>query len=143
MLYFLLLVAWFVPPQINNWWSHGAAAVKGKFKSIFSVFFAFFTFFPLFFAFFRFSAFFHFFTIVYTLYFSLRFNLVTFASKRNKAKRNSSLFFVFFHFFSLFFAFFRFFHFFCLIFVSLRFFHLIFAYFTIVFASDFWCFTSK
>ncbi len=59
---------------------------------------------------------------------------VIFASKRNKAKRNSSLFF---RFFSLFFAFFR------LIFVSLRFFRLIFAYFTLVFASDFWCFTSK
>ncbi len=62
----------------------------------------------------------------------------------NKAKRNSSLFFRFFHFF---FAFFRFFHFFKaffrLIFVSLRFFRLIFAYFTFLFASDFWCFASK
>ncbi len=46
------------------------------------------------------------------------------SSKRNKAKRNSSLFFR-------------------LIFVSLRFFHLIFAYFTFVFASDFWRFASK
>jgi hypothetical protein len=52
------------------------------------------------------------------LNFSLRFNLVIFASKRNKAKRNSSLFFsffAFFHFFSLFLTFFR------LIFVLLRF----------------------
>ncbi len=65
--------------------------------------------------------------------FSLRFDLVIFASKRNTAKWNSSLFFLFF----LFFRFFRFFRFFHLIFVSLRFFHLIFAYFTFVFASDF------
>ncbi len=36
-----------------------------------------------------------------------------------------------------FFAFFR------LIFVSLRFFRLIFAYFTFVFASDFWCYALK
>jgi hypothetical protein len=69
--------------------------------------------------------------------------IVIFASKRNKAKRNSSLFFRFFRFFSLFFDFSLFFTFFRLIFVSLRFFHLIFAYFTFVFASDFWCFTSK
>ena len=45
--------------------------------------------------------------------------------------------FYFFSLFSLFCAFFR------LIFVSLRFFRLIFAYFSFVFASDFWCFTSK
>ncbi len=32
MLCFLLMAAWFVPPQINNWWSDGAAAVKGKQK---------------------------------------------------------------------------------------------------------------
>ncbi len=44
---------------------------------------------------------------------------------------------------SIFFAFFTFFAFFRLIFVSLRFFRLIFAYFTFVFASDFWCFASK
>ncbi len=107
MLYFLLLAAWFVPPQINNWWTHGAAAVKGKFKSIFDLFFAFFTFFLLFFTFFRFfSRFFLFFTLFFALYFSLRFDLVIFASKRNKANRNSSLFFRFFHFFSLFFHFF-------------------------------------
>ncbi len=53
---------------------------------------------------------------------------------------------IFFHFFSLFY-FFRFFRLFCaffrLIFVSLQFFRLIFAYFSFVFASDFWCFTSK
>ena len=48
-----------------------------------------------------------------------------------------SLFFVFFSLFSLFLAFFR------LLFISLRFFRLIFAYFTFVFASDFWCFASK
>ncbi len=47
-----------------------------------------------------------------------------------------SLFFTFLLFFP-FFAFFR------LIFVSLRFFLLIFAYFSFVFASNFWCFTSK
>ncbi len=87
---------------------------EAKFKSIFSLFFTFFA-----------------------LNFSLRFDLVIFASKRNKAKRNSSLFFLFFafftffRFFSLFFAFFR------LIFVSLQFFRLIFACFTFVFASDF------
>ena len=81
-----------------------------------------------FFAFFRFK----FFT-------SLRFSNFCF-----EAKRNSSLFFPFFSFFSLFLWFFRlFFTFFRLIFVSLRFFHLIFAYFTFVFASDFWCFASK
>jgi hypothetical protein len=49
----------------------------------------------------------------------------------NKAKRNSSIFFRFFHFFSLFFAFFRFltlfFAFFRLLFISLQFFRLIFA----------------
>ncbi len=71
---------------------------------------------------------------------SLRFYLVIFASKRNTAKQNSSLFFVFFTFFHFFLAFFTFFR---LIFVSLRFFHLIFAYFNFVFASDFWCFASK
>jgi hypothetical protein len=78
-------------------------------------------FFSLFFTFFAFCRFFRFFA----LNFSLLFDLVTFASKRNKAKRNSSLFFRFFrflNFFSLFFAFFVFFVFFRLIFVSLRFF---------------------
>jgi hypothetical protein len=121
--------------------------------------------------------FFRFFSLIFASNFSLRFTWVIFASKRNKAKRNSSLFFRFFRFFhffrskffaslrfsnfcfeakqsqakfkpifslfSLFFVFFRFFHFFRLIFVSLRFFHLIFAYFTFVFASDFWYFASK
>ncbi len=85
-------------------------------------------------------AFFRFFSLFFALNFSLHFDLVIFASKRNKGKRNSSLFFRFFSFFSLFLLFFAFFR---LIFVSLRFFHLIFAYFTIVFASDFWCFASK
>ncbi len=62
---------------------------------------------------------------------------VIFASKRNKAKRNSSVVFRFFSLFSLFFALFR------LIFVSLRLFRLLFAYLSFVFASDFWCFASK
>ncbi len=92
-------------------------------------FFAFFTFFRYF------SHFFTFFSL-----FSLCFDLVIFASKLNKTKRNSSLFFCFFHFFLLFLFFFTFFR---LIFVSLRFFHLIFAYFTSIFASDFWCFALK
>jgi hypothetical protein len=111
---------------------------KTKRSEIQVYFFTFFHFFSQFFAFFHiFFAFFHF-------KFSLRFDLVIFASKQNKAKRNSSLFFSFFRFFSLFFAFSRFiFTFFHLIFISLRFFHLIFAYFTFVFASDFWCFASK
>ncbi len=72
---------------------------EAKFKSIFLLFFAFFHFFHFFSLFFAFFA----------LNFLLRFDLVIFASKRNKAKRNSSLFFRFFHFFSLFFAFFHFF----------------------------------
>ncbi len=118
-------------------------SLEAKFKSIFL----------LFFIFSLFSLFFAFFSLFFALNFSLRFDLVIFASKRNKVKRKSSLyfrFFRFFHFFVLFFAFFRFFSlfslffpFFCWIFVSLRFFHLIFAYFTFVFASDFWCFASK
>ncbi len=53
-----------------------------------------------------------------------------FTSKRNKAKRSSSLFFVFSLFSHLFLLF-------------SAFFHLLFAYFTFIFASDFWCFTSK
>jgi hypothetical protein len=51
--------------------------------------------------------FFRFFSLLFASNFSLRFTWVIFASKRNKAKRKSSLFFSFFHFFSLFFAFFR------------------------------------
>jgi hypothetical protein len=69
------------------------------------------SFFSLFFRFFRFFSFF------FALNFSLHFDLVIFASKRNKAKRNSSLFFCFFVFFLTFFVFFvflRFFHFFSL-----------------------------
>ncbi len=57
------------------------------------------------------------FSFFFVLNFSLRFDLVIFASKRNKAKRNSSLFFIFslfFHFFSLFSLFSLFFHFFSL-----------------------------
>ncbi len=67
------------------------------------------------------------FRFFFALNFSIRFDLVIFASKRNKAKRNSSLFF---RFFSLNFRF-------ALIF-SLNF-----AYFTFNYASDFWCFASK
>jgi hypothetical protein len=67
------------------------------------------------------------------------------SSLRSETKRSESqvyffaffTFFRFFRFFPLFSLFFR------LIFVSLRFFRLIFAYFTFVFASDFWCFASK
>ncbi len=69
---------------------------EAKFKSIFSLFFAFFTF-SLFFAFFGFVLVFFVFNFS-----SLRFDLVIFASKRNKTKRNSSLFFCFFRFFKLF-----------------------------------------
>ncbi len=56
---------------------------------------------------------FHYFTYLFSLIFasnfSLRFTLVIFASKRNKAKQNSSLFFRFFSHFFTFFRFFRFF----------------------------------
>ncbi len=45
--------------------------------------------------------------VFFAFNFSLRFDLVIFASKRNKAKWNSSIFFRFFRFFSLFFAFCR------------------------------------
>jgi hypothetical protein len=69
---------------------------EAKFKSIFLLFFLFFHFFSLFFAFFCF------FRLFFTLNFLLRFDLVIFASKRNKAKRNSSLFFRFFRFFHFF-----------------------------------------
>ncbi len=62
--------------------------------------------------------FFRFFSVIFASNFSLRFTFVIFASKWNKAKRNSSLFFRFFHFFSLFFVFFRF-----SFFASLRFSH--------------------
>ncbi len=72
---------------------------EAKFKSIFFAFFTFFRYFSHFFAFFS-----HFF-VFFALNFSLRFDLVIFASKRNKPKRNSSLFFAFFHFFFAFFAF--------------------------------------
>jgi hypothetical protein len=75
---------------------------EAKFKcsfSLFLLFSLFFAIFPIFFAFFAFFA----------LNLSLRFDLVIFASKRNKAKQNSSICFSFFAFFSLFFAFFHFF----------------------------------
>jgi hypothetical protein len=80
---------------------------EAKFKFIFSLFFAIFR---------IFSLFFRFFSHCFALNFSLRFNLVIFASKRNKAKQNSSLFFRFFRFFHFFSLFFRFFHFFSLFF---------------------------
>ncbi len=63
--------------------------------------------------------FFCFFSLIFASNFSLRFTLVIFASKRNKAKWNSSLFFCFFHFFPFFIAFFTFFRF--KFFASLRF----------------------
>jgi hypothetical protein len=93
--------------------------IEAKFKSIFSLFFAFFTFFRLF-------HFFSLFSLFTALNFSLRFDLVIFASKRNKVKRNSSLFFSLFSlFFTFFFAFFhffsRFFHFFSVFSLNFRF----------------------
>ncbi len=102
---------------------------EAKFKCIFLLFSPFFHYFSHFFAFLRF------FSLFSALNFSLCFDLVIFASKRNTAKQNSSLFFTFFAFlaFFTFFAYFRF--------ASI--FHLIFAYFTFIFASDFWCFASK
>ncbi len=110
-------------------------------------FLAFFRFFSLFFTLFRFfSLFFAFFLLFFAFFalnFSLRFDLVILLRSETKRSEIQVYFFTifaFFHFFSLFFAFFAFFR---LIFVSLRFFRLIFAYFTFVFASDFWCFTSK
>jgi hypothetical protein len=73
-------------------------------------FFAFFTFFRFFSTFFRFFlAFFPLFFAFFASNFWLRFDLVIFASKRNKAKRNSSQFFRVFHFFSFFSLFFCFF----------------------------------
>ncbi len=120
--------------------SHFCFEVKqseAKFKSIFPLFHFFFAIFHIFRYFF---ACFCLFSLFFALHFSPCFNLVIFASKRNEAKRNSSLFFCSFSFFSLFFTFFRFFF---AFFVLLRFFHLIFTYFTFVFASDFWCFASK
>ncbi len=93
----------------------------------FSLFLLFLHFFSLFFAFFCFK-----------FFASLWFSNFCFEAKQSEVKFTSI--FSFFSLFSLFFAFFRFF---CLIFVSLRFFRLIFAYFTFVFASDFWCFASK
>jgi hypothetical protein len=122
------------------------ASKRNKAKQNSSLLFCFFSFFLIFFAFFAFFVFFSlfsFFSLFFALNLSLRFNLLIFASKRNKAKQNSSLFFRFFSFFSLFSLFLLFFAFFRLIFVSLRFFCLILAYFTFVFASVFWCFASK
>ncbi len=104
------------------------ASKRNKAKRNSSQFFRIFSLFSLFFRYFlHFFALFCFFSLFFALNFSLRFDLAIFASKRNKGKRNSSLFFRFFR----------------LTFVLLWFFHLIFAYFTFVFASDFWCFASK
>ncbi len=74
---------------------------------------------------------FHYFTSLFSLLFasnfSLRFTLVIFASKQNKAKQNSSLFFRFFLFFLTFFCFFHFFSLFFALNFSLRFDLVIFA----------------
>ncbi len=70
-------------------------------RSIIQVYF--FTFFRYFSHFSHYFCFFHFFSLFFALNFSLRFDLVLFASKRNKAKGNSSLFFCFFRFFHFFF----------------------------------------
>ncbi len=69
-----------------------------------------------FFAFFTFFAFFHYFSLFFAFSplffaffasnFSLRFDLVIFASKRNKERQNSSQFFCFFSLFFVFFSFF-------------------------------------
>jgi hypothetical protein len=78
---------------------------ESKIKSIFSLFSLFFTFFSLFFAFFQ---------IFFALNFSLRFDLVIFASKRTKQSEIQFYFFVFFAFFHFFSHFSHFFHFFSL-----------------------------
>jgi hypothetical protein len=72
----------------------------------------------------------------------LPFSNFCFEAKQSKAKFKYffSLFFRFFAFFAFFAFFFAFFH---LIIVTLRFFCLIFAYFTFIFASDFWCVALK
>ncbi len=114
--------------NVINWenFRFQAKQSEAKFKSIFSLFSLFLHFFSLFFAFFRFK-----------FFASLWFSNFCFQAKQSEVKFTSifSLFSLFFTFF--FFAFFR------LIFVSLRVFRLIFAYFTFVFASDFWCLASK
>jgi hypothetical protein len=100
-----------------------------KFKSIFSFYSLFSLFFAIFFIF----------SLFFALNFSLRFDFVIFASKRNKAKQNSSLFFSFFRFFH-FFHFFRFFSFFLLNFrfasifsINFRIFYLCFRFRFLVF----------
>jgi hypothetical protein len=79
------------------------ASKRNKVKRNSSLFFRFFcflkVFFRFYFAFFTFFAFFRF--KFFALNFSLCFDLVIFASKQNKAKQNSSLFFRFFSLFSL------------------------------------------
>ncbi len=84
---------------------------------------------------------FHYFTIKFHFsfftsfcFFSLRSTLVVFASKWNKAKRNSSLFFRFFSLFCFFFTFFR------IFFTFFRFFR--FTFFALLRFSDF-CFEVK
>ncbi len=100
-------------------------------------FFAFFRFFHFFSLFSLFFAFFRFFRCKF--FASLRFSNFCFEAKQSEAQFKSifSLFFTFFRFFSLFFCFFS------LHFRFTSIFRLVFAYFTFVFASDFWCFTSK
>jgi hypothetical protein len=111
---------------------------EAKFKSIFSLFFRNFSLFSLFLAFFRFFSLFLL-KIFLKIFASLRFGNLCSEEKQSEANFKSSFsLFSLFLLFSLFFAFFRFFPLF-----SLRFFHLIFAYFTSVFTSDFWCFSSK
>jgi hypothetical protein len=77
--------------------------------------------------------FFCFFSLIFASNFLLRFDLVIFASKGNKAKRNSSLFFRFFHFFCFFCFFSLFSTFFLFIFVSLKSFSLNFRFFYLPF----------
>ncbi len=78
---------------------------EAKFKSNFFAFFTFFHFFSLFFTFFR---------IFFAFNFSLRFDLVIFASKRTKRSEIQVYFFVFPLFFTFFRIFSHFFHFFLL-----------------------------
>jgi hypothetical protein len=73
-----------------------------------------------------------FFSLLFALNLPLRFDLVTFASKRNKAKQNSSIFFCFFTFFCFFLLF-------LLNFSFAKIFSLNFRFFYLLFASDFWC----
>jgi hypothetical protein len=77
---------------------------RSEFQIYFFAFFAFFHFFSLYFS--HFFAFFSLFSLFFALNFSLRFDLVIFASKRSEIQVYFSLFPFFFHFFFDFFAFF-------------------------------------